>query len=124
MAGIPPLLPLGRAGMWENQPAIELVSVLKERLGSAISRNNLTAEERDQLRIELNELVDVPIREYRQVPLILTRVEAIPLDAHRVIGNGGSRTHRKTLRKTLRRTRRIRTLRKNRKNRKHRKHSK
>ena len=100
----PPVLALGRAPRWGNQPITERVSILKERLGRALSRNKLTAQERDQLHRALNRLVDAPIDDYYVIPPILTIVEEIPLNANRVIGNGGSRTRRmrkkkRTLRK-------------------------
>ena len=110
---LPPFAPqLRREGHWEPLPDMRPAREVKERLSAALSRDKplLTNDERQRLRAELNAAKEAPIDEDYPVPLILSQVESIPINMNRgIIGNGGSRKHK---RKTLRmRTLRMRTLR-------------
>ena len=114
--------PLRREGY---QVPMAPVSELKTRLSAALNRTNtpLTSNEQRALREALDKLVKemsegrILIDDLYDIPLILSQVEAIPIDENRGIrGNGGSRkrSYRKKTR-TLRKSKRtLHTLRKKR----------
>ena len=121
---LPPFAPqLRREEHWEPLPDMRPAREVKERLSAALNRTNtpLTSNEQRALREALDKLVKemsegrILIDDLYDIPLILSQVEAIPIDENRGIrGNGGSRRYRKKTR-TLRKSKRtLHTLRKKR----------